>query len=664
MSLLTIPRETLVWLMVAQVLVILPHLAHLPLWIVALWLGCGLWRVRIYRMQASYPPGWLKGLAMLVVGAGVYLSHGGLVGLDAGVTLLIAAFILKLVEMRSRRDAVVVIFLGFFAVATSYLFEDGLLAGLFSLLPILVLLAAMIGLQQSRLFGRPWPAVRLAGGLLLQAVPLMLVLFVFFPRVGPLWSLPQSQTRGTTGLAEEMAPGDIAELSQSGELAFRASFSGELPPREALYWRALTFEQFDGRRWARGPSSHVMRAPAWTPQGAPLDYSVVMQPSGQPWLFALDVPELPGGEAQLMGDFHLQRSRPVEAALMYRVRSWPAAVRQPRLPQSVARAGLQLPAQGNPRSRAWATELKATHPTPQALVEALLRHFNQAPYAYTLKPPPVGEDIVDGFLFDTRRGFCIHYAGAMTFVLRAAGIPSRVVVGYQGGELNEAGSYVSVRQLDAHAWVEYWLAGRGWIRVDPTFQVAPERIEQGLVEAVPEERALFDDSAIALLRYRDIGWLNDLRLKWEGINYGWQRWVLGYQGDEQLALIQRWFGSVDYRALGAGVVGALAIGMAVLALVLFKPWRNVRDRQREGYARFEQALARHGVRRQPGEGPRAFGERAAQRLPERAEVILAFVRQYEAQRYAGQTADSVALDRALRRVCRQLRWRAARLRGE
>ena len=436
-----IPRNSLIWLLVAQVLVILPHLTHLPLWIIGLWLGCAGWRIQIFRMRARYPRSWTKALLMIGAGFGVYFSRGSLVGLEAGVVLLIAAFILKLVEMSTRRDALVLIFLGFFAVVTSYLFEDSLLAGLYSLLPVTALLAAMIGLQQSSLVTRPWPTVRLAGALLLQAVPLMLVLFLFFPRLPPLWSLPQAGDRGTTGLADHMAwryraAGALGGAGVSCQLRRRDS------PRDQLYWRAVTFERFDGRRWSQSYASNVPQAPEWQALGEPLSYSVVMQPSGQPWLFALDVAQVASGGAQLMTDFHLQRRQPVTKPLMYRVTSWLDARREAiGAPESLARA-LQLPEQGNPRSRTWAAELRRSAQEPQAVVDALLRHFNREPYHYTLEPPPVGSDIVDDFLFQTRSGFCAHYAGAMTFVLRAAGIPARVVAGYQGGEVNPAGNYL------------------------------------------------------------------------------------------------------------------------------------------------------------------------------------------------------------------------------
>jgi transglutaminase-like putative cysteine protease len=653
-----IPRISLLWLLVAQVLVIIPHLAHLPLWIVALWLVCAGWRVQIYRMRAQYPATWLKsGLTVGIVG-GVYLSRGSLIGLDAGVVLLIAAFILKLVEMRSRRDALVLILLGFFAVVTVYLFDDRLTTAAFTLLPVTGLLAALIGLQQSPLQPSPWPPLRLAASLLAQAVPLMLLLFLFFPRFGPLWSLPLPDQRAVTGLSDSMAPNDIAELSRSDALAFRASFDGAPPPRDQQYWRALTMDKFEGRRWSQSQEVRWAAAPAWATAGAPLQYRITMQASNKPWLFGLDVATTDLELTRLMSDFRLERSAPVEQTLVYSVTSWPQALREPRASQAMLRRSLQLPADGNQRSRQWAQQLKAQNPDPQALVQALLKHFHEEPYSYTLRPPAVGENSIDDFLFGTRAGFCEHYAGAMAFVLRAAGIPTRVVAGYQGGELNPAGNYIQVRQFDAHAWVEYWREGRGWTSVDPTFEVAPQRIQLGLEEALAGEQSFLENSPLSLLRYRHIGWLNQLRLSWENLNDGWQQWVLGYQQRTQLETLQKWFGRLDWRDLLISLVGGGAAVLLIVTLLLFKPWRRERDVQQRLYLRFERLLARHGVQRQPGEGARAFAQRAELALPAQVGHIRAFADAFEAQRYGGAQRSPEQLQRHLRALRRALplRW--------
>lgn len=656
MSRQPLPRIALTWLLVAQALVILPHLQHLPLWVVGFWLGCAAWRVQVYRMRANYPNGIAKMALVVAAAAGVWLSRGSLIGLDAGVVLLIAAFIIKLVELKTRRDALVMILLGFFAVATSYLFDASMVAALFSLLPVTGLLAALIGLQQSSFAEGPWRTLRLAAGLLAQAIPLMLLLFLLFPRMGPLWSLPLPGARASTGLSDSMAPGDFVELSQSADLAFRVKFDGPIPSQDQLYWRALTLESFDGERWTQSWRAQSDAPPQWTRQGPSLNYQVIMQPSARSWLFGLDVIGDGPGDARLMSDFRLERKDPVQEVLMYRVVSWPQALREPNSSATSLRRDLQLPARGNPRTRAWAQELRDRYPQPEQLVQAVLRHFHDQPYAYTLRPPATGEQRIDGFLFDTRRGFCEHYAGAMTFVLRAAGIPARVVTGYQGGELNPGGEYLLVHQFDAHAWVEYWQAGKGWRTVDPTFQVAPSRIERGLEDAMAEEGSFLSDSPFSLVRYRGFGLLNQLRLSWDNLNYDWQRWVLGYQGEQQSRMLQRWFGTLDTVWIGIALVGGCGVLLALLALWLFKPWRHARDPHLRQFARFEQLLATQGLQRIAGEGPRAFAERAMSQLPTQAADIGAFVDAFERQHYGNAASAPGELRSRLARLRRSLPW--------
>ena len=652
-----ITRISLTWLLVAQALVIIPHLGHLPFWVVVLWLACAGWRVQIFRMRMGYPNGWVRGGLMLGAAAGVFLSRGSLVGLDAGVVLLIAAFILKLLEMRTQRDALVLIFLGFFVVVTAYLFDDGIFAAFYSLLPVTALLAALIGLQQSGVALQPWSTARLAAGLLLQALPLMLLLFLLFPRLEPLWSMPTPNQHARSGLSDSMAPADIAELSRSPALVFRASFEGATPPRNELYWRALTLDHFDGRRWSLSNSSQLAQPGAWEKRGQSLRYSIIMQPSAQPWLFALDVGETTLEQTQQMSDLRLQRARPVERTLLYRVSSWPAARREPNASAADLAMALQLPDAGDPRSRAWAAERRRQYPHAEQLVQALLAHFNRQPFAYTLRPPTLGVDSIDQFLFEARKGFCAHYAGAMTFVLRAAGIPARVVAGYQGGEYNPGGDYVQVRQFDAHAWVEYWRPSRGWVTVDPTFQVAPERIELGLEDAVAEEQSFLEGAPFSPWRYRQFDWLNRLRLGWDNLNYGWQRWVLGYQGAQQLQLLQRWFGRIDAQLLGLTLVAGAGSLLGLLALWMFKPWRREQDVQQRLFQRFERLLARHALRRARGEGARAYAERAARALPQQAGLIRRFAEAYEQQRYAGAEVSPALLRTNLAALRRALPWR-------
>ncbi|WP_022965807.1 transglutaminase family protein [Denitrificimonas caeni] len=645
-----IPRISLMWLLIAQALVIIPHLLHVPLWLIGVWLGCAAWRVQVFRMRWPFPNAWVKAALMIGSGFAVYLSRGGLVGLDAAVALLITAFILKLLEVRTRRDALVLIFLGFFTVVTSYLFADSLLAALYSLLPVLALLAALVGLQQSGFAREPLAPLKLASKLLAQAIPLMLLLFVLFPRLEPLWSLPQPKDKGTTGLSSSMTPGDLAELGQSAALAFRARFDGAIPAQSQLYWRALTLPNFDGRSWSI--SERFERSePQWQAQGESISYSIIMQPSTQPWLFSLDVGSSEQEDIRLMSDFRLQRRTPVNRTYQYQATSWPQALRQPQLNQRQQQEFLQLPRTGNQQTRDWAQRLRGQYHDDDALVSALLRHFNQELYHYTLKPPLLGRDSVDEFLFSSLRGFCAHYAGAMVFTLRAAGIPARVVAGYQGGEINQAGQFVQVRQFDAHAWVEYWQRGQGWRSVDPTFEVAPERIERGLQEALQDESELFQGDIFSPLRYQHIAWVNQLRMSWENLNHSWQTKILGYQRDSQQAWLKQWFGKVDWQVLGLTLVASAALIIALIVLWMFKPWQRQTDPVQRVLNHFQRVLRRRGFKRETGEGLRDFYQRIHQQLPQsQQQAVRVFIETYEQQQYAEQGQDLATLRRALAQV--------------
>lgn len=632
-----VPRNALHWLLIAQVLVIAPHLLHIPQWIAGLWLLCAVWRVQVYRTRWSLPRPMIKLAMMSSAAFAVYLSRGSLIGLDAGVALLITAFTLKLVELRSRRDALVLIFLGFFCVVTSYLYYDSLLAALYSLLPVAALLAAWSGLQQSGSGMKTTANLRLAVVLLAQTIPLALLLFVFFPRLEPLWSLPQPADKGKTGLSSQMSPGDIAELSQSTELAFRATFEGPIPAKNQLYWRALTMPLFDGRSWRMASFGADLLPGQWQKQGPSQSYSVIMQPSRQPWLFSLDISESSQPDVRMQGDFRLQRSRPVHRSYMYQAEVWPQALAEPELTAAGWRHNLQLPRTGNPRTREWARQLREQYADDRQLVAALLTHFNRQPYHYTLKPPLLGENSIDEFMFDTRSGFCEHYSSAMAFALRVTGIPARVVTGYQGGEINNAGNYVQVRQMDAHAWVEYWLPGSGWQRADPTFQVAPERIEQSLQDVLAAEMTELDSNLFSPLRYRHVAWINKLRMGWENLNHGWQSKVLGYQGERQRAWLRELFGSLDWQRIGITLVASLALLFGLLALFIIRPWQQRPDPVQRLLLDYDRLMQRRGLARAVHEGLQTHQKRIDSQLDETLRQQLeSFVIAHEQLLYAGE----------------------------
>ncbi|MBQ0777934.1 MAG: DUF3488 domain-containing transglutaminase family protein [Pseudomonas sp.] len=629
-----IPRNSLAWLLIAQIVVLLPQLPRLPIWVAVLWLGCALWRVQIQRMRWRYPGTLFKAAAIGLTVLGVFTSQGTLIGLDAAVMLLLLLFMLKLLEMRNPRDAMVVIYLGFFIVATAFLFDQSIVLALYQCFSLLVLVAALVGLHQTPGRNDPARAFKTGSVLLMQAVPLMLVLFLLFPRIGPLWSVNAPGQNAATGLAESMTPADIANLARSGELAFRASFSGEIPAHSDLYWRALTLSNFDGRRWSHSSLASNGGAGEWKQQGEAVEYQVMTRATQQPWVFSLRGATTEDEDLWLTRDFMLQSKRPVSQTTSYTAVSYPDSLMQPiELDPLQVRLYTGLPEGFDPRSRAWAAELRAEYPNDSDLVQALLRHFNREPFHYTLRPPTLGEHSNDEFLFDSQRGFCAHFAGAMTFVLRAAGIPARVVAGYQGGEQNPRGNYVLVHQFDAHAWVEAWLPGQGWVSVDPTFQVAPERIERGLQAAMQEEGSFLEDSLMSSARYRNISWINALRLGWDDVNYQWQLRVLGFESERQMAFFQRWLGTTDWQRVGVILLLAAALVMIPLALWTLRPGRLHRDPRQRAWQLLDRRLLRLGLNAHRGEGPRAWQARLEMALPNQRTALAAFFDEYVEQMY-------------------------------
>jgi len=641
-------RSALLWLLLGQALVILPHLSHLPTWTAFLWLGCTAWRIQIYRMRARLPSRSLRTLLIALTGLGVYYSCDTLIGLDAAALLLVSTFIIKLLELRSRRDAQVLILLGFFVLVIAWLFDDSLLSALYSLLPLLVLLVALCALQKSpKSSQQPWQALRFCSLMLLQALPFALLLFVLFPRFNtPLWGMPMSVEQAITGLSDSMDVSDIAKLAQSDELVFRASFIDSIPPpQRLLYWRMLTLDNFDGKRWSQSSrAAYSRQVPKWQAKGSRIDYKLTFQPSYQSWLPMLEMGQIHLPQTRQTVDFRVEYERLIDQPLSYRASSWPNAIRTTEN-ERILFISSRLPTTGNPRSRALAEKLKQTYgEDTEALVKALLERFRQAPYRYTLNPDNLSEDSIDSFLFDTQNGFCAHYAGASAFVLRAAGIPARLVSGYQGGEWNPAAHWLQVRQFDAHAWVEYWHPQKGWQRIDPTFFVAPSRIDQGL-EASLSSDSMPQASMLSLRRYRSIAWLNQMRLLMEDLQYSWQLWVLGYQQAERLQLLAR----LDKQML-LSIIATFLLFLMLLAVWLIKPWKNRLTPCQREFLRFERLLVCYGLQRKKGEAPRSFAVRAAKALPKQAALIKGFIDCHQMQQYAGQKPNNAQLKQKYRKL--------------
>jgi transglutaminase-like putative cysteine protease len=617
-----VPRNALVWMIICLFTLMAPHASRVPLWVLAVYVFAAAWRIQVYRGRWSFPGRWVKVVMTLSGFGGIYISYGSLIGLEPTVALLLTAFALKLVELTKRKDAYVLLFLGYFICVTEFLFTQDLLIVLYSLLNVTLITTALVALHQPGQHQFNRKTIRLAAIMLLQAMPLMLVLFFMFPRIGPLWTVPVKSHTAKTGMSDFMKPGDISSLSKSTEVAFRVEFDGDIPAKSTLYWRGLVFSKLQEGAWRSlryydVPATERRPAQVQTDGAAPLQYSVIMAPTQQNWLYSLRYarPKSPG--VMSAADFRLFILVPVEDEYRYEARSWPDAQLDVELSDWRREIELQLPGDDNPQTRALARALRADVASDRDFVDAVLNKFNTEPYVYTLQPALLSdEDPMDQFLFQTKRGFCEHYAYAFVVMMRAAGVPARVVAGYQGGEVNPVNKTVIVHQFDAHAWAEVWLAGQGWVRVDPTAAVSPDRIEWGLERAVAAEGSFLQNSPLSLLRYRSIVWVNLLRLRYDALTYRWQSWVVGFNSEQQFDLLRNVFGDISARKFAAVLIGSWALVLIPVALSLLRK-RDMHqlsavDKQ---YLAFCARLAAVGIDRAPGETPGQLSSRAGQTLP-------------------------------------------------
>ncbi len=627
----TIQLRHLLWLLAGLALVVAPHMPRLPWWLNLIAPMLFAWRIHLAWGERALPRKWLPALLALGGMFGIYLSYHTVFGRDSGVALLVLFLSLKLLELQRRRDAIVLVLLTYFLVLTNFFYSQTLPTAALMLATTLVNTASLVNFAAP---GRALQAnLKTAGLLLAQAAPLMLILFFLFPRVqGPLWGLPQDAYSGITGLSDSMSPGAISRLSQSEAIAFRVRFRGDVPPRRQLYWRGPVFWDFDGRTWRPGNVRRYTQM-QFAAGARPYDYEVTLEPHNHNWLFALELAAKMPPEATLTADYTLLSRRPVRNRVRYAMRSYTDFTENGAGDAGALRRGLQLPAGFNPRSRRLAQQWAAGAASDAAIARKALAYFRDQGFVYTLEPPLLGRDSVDEFLFGSKRGFCEHYASSFVFLLRAAGVPARVVTGYQGGDINPVDQYMIVRQSDAHAWAEAWIKGRGWVRFDPTAAASPVRVESGVAAAVPATDPL------PLMARTTLSWLRGLRYNWDALANEWNQLVLGYDPERQRRFLAN-MGMTEPNwenmalALFCGV-GAL---LALLAAWLLRRMRTADPVQRL-WLRFCAKLGKKGCARAAHEGPADFVARTAARYPGSAGRIRAIGERYIALRY-GERADA------------------------
>jgi len=641
-----LPRETrdTMFLLAVIALAIAPHASHLPMWCSVITGAVLAWRARLALLGTALPGRWVLVAVLTIVVGLTFATHRTLLGREAGITLLVMLMALKTLELRARRDAFVVFFLGFFLVLTHFLYSQSLLTALLMLLTVWALLTAVVLAQMP--VGHPplrraaWVAARTT----LYGTPAVVLLFLLFPRIGPLWGVP-SENVGRTGLSNQLSLGAMSEIANDESIAMRLRFVGPLPPPEAMYFRGPVLSRFDGRQWLpseRDPTLPAGRA-SWRADGTRLDYEITLEPLRLRVLPLLESSDQPPGSSFIVDELRVTRSadlqwlaeRTVTERLRFKASAWLGYRAGPFRPDLSLRQDVQLPPALNPRTLAWASALRnradLARADAPALAAAVMAHIKREDFTYTLAPGRYGEDsphVIDEFWFDRRLGFCEHFAAAFVVVMRAMDVPARVVTGFQGADPQLQDGYLIVRNSHAHAWAEYWAEGQGWIRADPTAAVAPERIS--ISRQLQPAPGLIGNA----LGTVNPEMLLSLRRGWENLNNRWNQWVLNYSKAQQFELMRRLgWSSPDWQALTQLIAAVIVI--VALGGMAWTQWdarrRDPWERQRSRLIKALQAL---GLNAQPHMGPRSLAQQLRTLRGAAAEPLAQLLEALDKQRYA------------------------------
>ena len=636
-----LPRDTrdTLFLLCVITWVLLPQTPHLPWWCSALAFAVLVWRGHLALTTKALPSAWWRlGLLALSMVA-TLISFKTLLGRDAGVTMLAVLLTLKTLELRARRDAFVVFFLGFFCMLANFFYTQSLLTAASMLIGLLGLLTVLVNAHMP--VGKPplLVAAKTAGWMTLLGAPIMIVLFLLFPRLAPLWGTPGEAIAGRSGLSAKMQVGTIASLALDDSVAMRVKFEGAPPQQPDLYFRGPVLSTFDGREWTSANPDVFSRfrvTASLVVSGEPVRYEVTQEPNSKPWLMVMDAateaPIIEGYNTIMQSDLQWITNRPVNDLLRYKVQSYTNFKHGPQQPVIGLREFVELPPGFNPRTLALANEIRRDPRYSQAgsgpLVEVVMSKLRTGSYTYTLEPGLYGQNTADEFWFDKKEGFCEHIASSFVILMRALDVPARIVTGYQGGELNGVDGFWTIRQSDAHAWAEVWYEGRGWVRVDPTSSVSPGRT--GAFRRLQAPQNVVGQA----LRNLNPAFSLQLRATWEAVNNSWNQWVLNYTQSRQLSLLEnlgfkspRWE-DLGYVLLALVVFGALSGAVWTLwERSRHDPWLRLLHRVRQ---RLEQA----GVNLSPASGPRHMATAVTARFGQNARAVADWLLRLEAQRYA------------------------------
>ena len=638
--------------------VILPQIDRLPLWCSLMAGAVLLWRGVLAWGSRPLPSRWWLLALLALATAGTWMSYRTLLGRDAGVTFIVVLLALKTLEMRARRDAFVIFFLGFFTMLSNFFFSQSLLTAAAMVVALLGLLTALVNSHMP--VGRPplMQAARTAAWMALAGAPIMAALFMLFPRIAPLWGLPGDAMSGRSGLSGQMQVGTIASLALDDSIAMRIRFEGALPPQRDMYFRGPVFSSFDGKEWRPLRSAFPQRLqlqPDLAVQGPAYSYQVTLAANNRPWLMVLDAtpqaPEIRGYSASMGPDLQWQANQPIADLVRYRATSYPEYRHGPNRLAVGLQDYLDLPPGFNPRTLQLAADLRRqpglATAGAQTLVDTVMDKLRTGGYEYTLEPGVYGTHTADEFWFDRKAGFCEHIASSFVLLMRALDVPARIVTGYQGGQVNNVDSFWTVRQSDAHAWAEVWMAGQGWVRVDPTSAVSPGRT--GTFQRLAPQPGVLAQALNAV----SPGFTLNLRALWEATNNRWNQWVLNYSQAKQMDLLRNLgFSAPDWQDLSTVLIGLIVA--ASLTGAGWNWWNRLRrDPWLQALETARQQIKATGLPVAPGCTPRALAL-LLQTDPRANPLAVQWLLQLEALRY-GKTDAAGAL-RTARLQLRTMRW--------
>lgn len=632
-------KHSTLLLVAACLLVLSTHIGNVFLWISVSSFSLMFWRGWLTLRGLQLPPRWL--LLSIAIGlmGGIFWQFRSFFGRETGVAMLAILLSCKMLEMHARRDLFVILFLGFFLLLTSFFESQSILRALHVAIATFALLLAQLSFQYHDAMPRLWTRAKLLLYMLAITLPLTALCFFLFPRIqGPLWGLPNDADVARSGLSDSMTPGNIGKLAMSEELVFRVKFFDRVPEKSELYWRAVVLSQFDGRRWTQPPESQRQDVRELLVRGSPIQQEITLEPGNSPYLFGVDSvlqpPQLSDNSSFINLNGELYSGAKINNRIRYQVASYTNYILGLHASEQQLRQNLRLPVNFNPRTLEFARNIQLQHRSLQAQVNAVLQFFRTEKFFYTLEPPLLGRHSVDEFLFTTRSGFCEHYASAFVVIMRALGIPARVVTGYQGGTRNTQDHFYEVRQSDAHAWAEIWTAERGWIRIDPTAAVAPERILHNL--QATQQRNGFSGLVTSL--FKENAWSKEITMRWSALNNAWNQWVLNYNQTQQIKLLDRLgLNGLDWdKALITIFVLGLVV-ITVLAIPLLPKHKKLSPHD-SLYQALCAKLSRQGLPKALHEGPNTYLTRLTQELaPEKVDRIREFMQLYIAIRYQKTT---------------------------